>query len=153
MIINYTKLNENAMIFERKTSGAVAYDMFCCEELVIKSGDVALIGTGIAIELPEGYEAQVRGRSSVFYNTDVEIGLGTIDSDYRGEIRVMAKNRGELDYIVLKGDRLAQLIINKVELPTFIQVDQLSQTKRNTGGFGSTNESLKELVDEINRNE
>ena len=109
-------------------------------DFVLKAGERALIPTGTYIELPDGYEAQVRSRSglSIKHGIGMTNGIGTIDPDYRGELRVPMINWSGEDYTVRDGDRIAQVIINKFERVGFDVVDELSETERGAGGFGST---------------
>ena len=109
------------------------------ELLIINPGEQELIHTGIYIQLPQGYEAQVRSRSglAVKYNIRVFHGVGTIDSDYRGEICVPLENANKnLPFIVHNGDRIAQLVISKCEQANLILSEHLDDTERADGGFG-----------------
>lgn len=140
MRLKLKKLNENATVPEYKTSGSVAMDLVATtEEIDIKNGYITY-GTGLALEVPEGYEAQVRPRSSIREKDLILINSpGTIDQDYRGEIMVTFKPlrpMGSRKYAV--GERVAQLVIVPVEKVDVIVVDELSQTDRGTGGHGST---------------
>jgi len=110
------------------------------EEIVIKPQETKLINTGLFIELPTGWEAQVRSRSGLaaMENVFVLNSPGTIDSDYRGEIRVILTNLGDKDFIVHTGDRIAQMVLNKVTKIKFYEVTNLDNTERGDGGFGST---------------
>lgn len=124
------------------TQGASGMDLRAslAESIVLKSLERTLVPTGLFIELPEGYEAQVRPRSGLA----VKQGLtclntpGTIDADYRGEIKVIIINLSAEDQTINDGDRIAQLVIQKVEQVHWQTVEQLSETKRNDGGFGHT---------------
>ncbi|MBB6216530.1 dUTP pyrophosphatase [Anaerosolibacter carboniphilus] len=109
-------------------------------EIILRPGERALIPTGIHIELPEGLEAQVRARSGLAIKHGIGLinGIGTIDSDYRGEIKVPIINWGNEDFTIQNGDRIAQLVICKYERINWIPVEDLSETKRGTGGFGHT---------------
>lgn len=106
--------------------------------VTIKSGERVLIPTGIHIQLPEGYEAQVRPRSGLFLKHGVTSHLGTIDSDYRGDIGVMLINHGKDDFTVNDGDRIAQLVISKFERVEWDPVLFLDDSERGDGGFGHT---------------
>ena len=108
--------------------------------VAIQRGSRKLIPTGIMIALPTGYEAQVRPRSGLAFNFGVTVlnTPGTVDSDYRGELCVLLINHGEEDFAVNRGDRIAQLVIAKVEMVTFIEAEELPDTKRGAGGYGST---------------
>jgi len=127
-----------------KTSGAAGMDLMAFitgdEEIVIKPQETKLINTGLFIELPTGWEAQVRSRSGLaaMENVFVLNSPGTIDSDYRGEIRVILTNLGDKNFIVHTGDRIAQMVLNKVTKIKFYEVTNLDNTERGDGGFGST---------------
>lgn len=109
-------------------------------EVVIKSGDFCVIPTGIKIEMPEGYEAQVRPRSGLAMKNGIGIlnSPGTIDADYRGEIKVILFNFGSIPFKIKRRDRIAQLVISRVERAEFELVKRLNKTKRGSGGFGHT---------------
>ena len=110
------------------------------EHLVLRVGAISVIPTGIAIELPPGFEAQIRPRSGLAFKHGIGIinSPGTIDADYRGEIKVALINLGEKAYAVRRGDRIAQMVIQKVYQAEFEVVDALEETERNDGGFGHT---------------
>lgn len=99
-----------------------------------------LIPTGLFIELPEGYEAQIRPRSGLAINSGITMlnTPGTIDADYRGEIKVIVINLGDAPFIVNSGDRIAQMVIAKYESVTWVNTDKLSESERGEGGFGHT---------------
>ena len=108
--------------------------------ITLKPLERAMIKTGLFIALPLGYEAQVRPRSGLAFKNGITVlnSPGTIDADYRGEIAVILVNLSNQDFIVQNGERIAQLIIAKHERATWIEVQELSQTDRGEGGFGST---------------
>lgn len=153
MQIKFKRLDEEAITPEFKTAGAVAVDLTVIEDKIIQPLHTELLATGLAFELPQGYEMHIRGRSSTFKNTNLLID-GTIDSDYRGEVKIMIKNVGSYPVTINAGDRLAQGVISKVEQAFFLEVQELSETKRGIGGFGSTgvNLKLKTLIDEVVKN-
>lgn len=109
-------------------------------DITLMPGERALIPTGIFIELPQGYEAQIRARSGLAVKHGISLvnGIGTIDSDYRGEIRVSMINLGNEPFIIKNGDRVAQMVIAKYETVEWDQVDELDDTERGEGGFGHT---------------
>ena len=125
-----------------ETQGSAGMDLSACISgpVTILPGKRALIPTGIAIELPEGYEAQVRARSGLAAKRGISLvnGIGTIDSDYRGEIRIPVINWGEEPFTVCDGDRIAQMVIAKYEKAEIHVVTELSDTDRGEGGFGHT---------------
>jgi len=122
------------------TEGAAGVDLSANVSGVIKKGEVKLVTTGIYIEIPYGYEAQVRPRSGLALKHGITVlnSPGTIDSDYRGEIGIILVNFGDKDFYYNKGDRLAQVVFNKVVKAEFIVSDKLETTKRGEGGFGHT---------------
>jgi len=137
------KLHEDAVIPKYATEGSVAFDICALEDNILIYGmGVRLIRTGLAVSIPEGYEMNVRARSglSIKYPNYIAItGGGTIDSDYRGEIKVpIVINNSKSRWDIKKGDRIAQCLIKKVEYVLMEEVDELDETKRGTGGFGST---------------
>ena len=127
---------------EYKTNGSSGMDLKAAltTPVVIKPFERALIPTGLFISIPEGFEGQVRGRSGLALNNGITLanGIGTIDSDYRGEIKVILINLGNEDFIVNNGDRIAQLVIIKYERIEFELVETLDDTDRGKGGFGHT---------------
>ncbi|MQY76672.1 MAG: dUTP diphosphatase [Spirochaeta sp.] len=110
------------------------------EDLLLKPGQRELVPTGLRIELPEGFEAQIRPRSGLAVKQGITIvnAPGTIDSDYRGEIKVLLINLGHSDYVIKRGDRIAQMVICPVVTANFIMQESLNETFRGRGGFGST---------------
>lgn len=115
------------------------------EDIILKVGERALIKTGIAIALPDGFEAQIRPRSGLAYKSGVTVlnAPGTIDADYRGEVGVILINSGTEEFTVTRGMRIAQMIIAKYERAEFVVVEDLDETARGEGGFGSTGLSAK----------
>lgn len=125
-----------------QSEGASALDLYADndDDITLTKGSVALIPTGIYIAIPCGYEAQIRSRSGLAIKHGVFClnSPGTIDSDYRGEIKVILASFSENVYTVKKGDRIAQIVFAKVELAEFKEVQNLNKTQRGTGGFGSS---------------
>lgn len=142
MNIQIKKLRPQAIVPQYQTTHAAASDLCACidEPIVLKHGEFKVIPTGIAIALPPGYEAQIRGRSgnAAKFGVSVVHGVGTIDADYRGELGVILINHGQQDFVINPSDRIAQMIIAKCEYVTFDEVAELSETERGTGGYGST---------------
>lgn len=127
---------------EYKTRGASGMDLKASisHPIVLKPLDRVLVPTGLFMSIPEGYEGQVRARSGLALKNGITLanGIGTIDSDYRGEIGVILINLGKEDFIIENGDRIAQFILSKYERVDFELVDSLDQTERDLGGFGHT---------------
>ncbi|MFH1387275.1 MAG: dUTP diphosphatase [bacterium] len=121
---------------------AAGMDLYAAVEkdLIIPSGEWKLVPTGLAIALPDGYEAQVRPRSGLALKQGVSVlnTPGTVDADYRGEVGVILMNHSKGDLIVKRGDRIAQMIINKYERIVFEEVAELPASERGAGGFGHT---------------
>jgi len=109
-------------------------------DIVLEAGAIALIPTGFAIAVPEGFEAQIRPRSGLAVKHGIGIinSPGTIDSDYRGEVKIAVINLGEKNYTFRRGDRIAQMVVKRVYQARLKVVEQLDETVRNTGGFGHT---------------
>ena len=110
------------------------------KDLVLKKGEITLIPTGFAIALPPGFEAQIRPRSGLAVKHGIGLinSPGTIDADYRGEIKIAVINLGADPYTFRRGDRIAQMVIKKTYLAKLDMVEELDETNRNTGGFGHT---------------
>ncbi len=110
------------------------------KDLVLDSGAISLIPTGFAVAIPEGFEAQIRPRSGLAVKHGIGLinSPGTIDSDYRGEVMIAVINLGKASYTFHRGDRIAQMIIKRVYQARLKVVEQLTETERNTGGFGHT---------------
>jgi len=121
---------------------ASGVDLFSAEEdaVEIDKGEIKLVSTGIKIALPIGFEAQVRPRSGLAYRYGITVlnTPGTIDSDYRGVIKIILINHGKEKFIVNRGDRVAQLVIQRTFQPVLIEIKELDNTKRGIGGFGHT---------------
>lgn len=133
-------VSEGGRLPEYKSDGAAGADLFAAEECVLNPGRWALVNTGIAIEVPAGYEAEMRPRSGLAFKSGITLmnSPGTIDSDYRGEVGVILVNHSGYPFKVHKGDRIAQLLIKPVERALFDIQDSLSDTQRGSGGYGST---------------
>ncbi|MCM1320780.1 MAG: dUTP diphosphatase [Bacteroides sp.] len=127
---------------EYKTKGAAGADLCAAvsEPLPVQPGEIAVVPTGIFLEIPEGFEAQIRSRSGLAakYGIACLNAPGTIDSDYRGEIKVILINHGKEPFMIRNGDRIAQIIIAPVVQAKFLLSDALKKTERGDGGFGST---------------
>ena len=139
--MNIKKLNENAIIPRYQTSGAAGFDFHATERIIIMPGESVMVGTGLAFEIPAGLEIQVRPRSGMSAKTKIRVSNspGTVDSDFRGEVRILLDNIGSLPYTVNIGDRIAQGVIANVLQTEFVEVEGFStETERGEGSFGST---------------
>jgi len=127
---------------QRATPGSSGVDLRAClvSPVTLAPGARALIPTGFAMALPEGYEAQVRPRSGLAAQAGVTMlnTPGTIDADYRGEVRVLAVNLGQDDVVIRRGDRIAQMVIKRVPASELVEVDELPASERGEKGFGSS---------------
>ena len=140
--IKFAKVHPNAIIPSKREEDG-AFDIYACfdeDHIVIKPHETKMIPTGIAIELPHNTEAQVRSRSGLAIKSGIAVvnGIGTIDEDYRGEICVGLINHSKVDFKISRGDRIAQMAIMEVLKPAIVIADDLSDTVRSSGGFGST---------------
>lgn len=128
-------------LFPRKAhEDDAAFDLRSRVDAVIPSGKITLVPTGVFMELPVGYEAQVRPRSGLALKHGITVlnTPGTIDAGYRGEVGVILINAGPADFTVARGDRIAQMVVQKLADVELVAAEQLSDTNRGTGGFGST---------------
>jgi dUTP pyrophosphatase len=127
-----------------ETEGAAGADLRAClgkgESMIISPGKRVLVPTGLSFEIPLGYEVQVRPRSGISLKTNLLVvnAPGTIDCDYRGEVKIILGNFGDQDEVISHGDRVAQMVIAPVTQAKFIEASELSDTERGAGGFGST---------------
>ena len=142
-ILKVKLVREGAQLPNRDTVGSAGHDLRACipEDVVLKAGEGMRLPTGIAIEMESAeYVAIIASRSSMAYQYGIALGngIGVIDSDYRGEISVFLRNNSDVDFTIHPGDRVAQLLLMPVALPEIIEVDELSDTERGAGGFGST---------------
>ncbi|MCG6120646.1 MAG: dUTP diphosphatase [Blastomonas sp.] len=122
------------------TQGAAGMDVVAAEELDLMPGQRHAVATGFAMAIPDGYEVQVRPRSGLALKHGITVPNtpGTIDSDYRGELKVILINHGDAPFPIRRGDRIAQLVAAPVQRAQFAEVDDLDDTARGAGGFGST---------------
>ncbi|WRC39736.1 dUTP diphosphatase [Helicobacter pylori] len=140
MKIKIQKIHPNALIPKYQTEGSSGFDLHAVEEVMIKPYSVGLVKIGICLSLEAGYELQVRTRSGLALNHQVMVlnSPGTVDNDYRGEIKVILANLSDKDFKVQVGDRIAQGVVQKTYKAEFIECERLDETSRGSGGFGST---------------
>lgn len=140
LTIKIKKLSKFAKLPKKMTLHSSGYDIFAntSEKIIIHSKGIALIPTGFALEIPAGYEAQIRPRSGLAINHKIGIlnSPGTIDSDYRGEVKIIVFNFGKEDFILKPNMRIAQMIFSKVEEVKFKESEFLNKSKRDSTGFG-----------------
>lgn len=140
--LKWKKLHPKAEIPSRATSGAAGFDFRACMDAAIelKKGEVVAVPTGLCVEVPLGYELQVRARSGLAFKNGVMLvnGVGTIDADYRGEVRILLTTIKDEVFRIEPGDRIAQGLVSAVLLVDHCEERELSLTDRGVGGFGST---------------
>ncbi|PIN06967.1 dUTPase [Handroanthus impetiginosus] len=132
------KLSEKAILPSRASPLSAGYDLSSAAETGVPARGKALIPTDLSIAIPEGTYARIAPRSGLAWKHSIDVGAGVIDADYRGPIGVILFNYSDVDFEVKPGDRIAQLIIEKIMTPEVTEVDDLDSTTRGSGGFGST---------------
>lgn len=142
MHVRIKLLNSRATLPQYQTAGSAAADVSACLEVpvILGPGERTVVPTGFALELPNGYEAQIRARSGLSSRHGITIanGIGTIDSDYRGEVGVILINLGNEPFTIEHGMRVAQLAVVRCDQVTWEQVERLEESGRGEGGYGST---------------
>lgn len=136
--------NPDLPLPSRATPHAAGYDVRSAEpDFELRPGEIRAVATGFVMELPPGIECQVRPRSGLAARSGVTLpnSPGTIDPDYRGEVRVLLQNGGPVGVTIRRGERIAQLVFARFEAPGIVEVEELSETHRGEGGFGSTGRS------------
>jgi dUTP pyrophosphatase len=137
--INVKRLSDSAKIPTYAHIGDAGADLYASEDFVLPKKSAGAVPTGIAMEINEGYVGYINPRSGLaMKGITVMNAPGTIDSGYRGEVKAILINHGEYDYFIKKGDKIAQLVFHKFSEVFFEPVDELSESQRGTGGFGST---------------
>ncbi|CAG8558386.1 3906_t:CDS:2 [Ambispora leptoticha] len=131
-------MHKNAQMPRRGSGGAAGYDLYSAEDTVISARGKALISTGLAIQVPYDAYGRIAPRSSLASKNSIDCGAGVIDADYRGEVKILLFNFGDSDFPVKTGDRIAQLIIERIYTPEIVKVDELDNSPRGDKGFGST---------------
>lgn len=136
--MRFKKLNSDAITPLPNTIDDAGYDLHSCHDTIIEAGGKGLVKTGLSFEIPRGLYGRIAPRSSVAWKHHIDVGAGVVDACYRGEVGVVLYNLSKEDFVVKKGDRIAQLILTRYEKPNLQEVDDLSDTVRGEGGFGST---------------
>lgn len=134
----FVRVSEEARPPMRASDGAAGFDLFSAQNAVIPPGGRACIKTDLRFAIPIGYYGRVAPRSGLAHLYGIDVGAGVIDADYRGNVAVMLFNHGRDVFNVRRQDRIAQLIIEKIGIPTLMEVPFLEESKRGDGGFGST---------------
>ena len=151
--VGFKRLSDTAVIPTRAHESDSGFDLVASEDVIIEPGETKVIPTGIAVELPDGYEAQVRPRSGVTAKTKLRVQIGTIDNGYTGEIGVIVDNIASVGFSVdgvcypladiKKGTRIAQLVVQELPKVKAFEVEEISDSERGASGFGSTGTTTK----------
>ena len=137
-MIQVKRLRDDALVPTKAYRGDAGWDLYAVEDGEIEPGERRLIGTGIAIAIPEGFYGRIADRSSMAYKFGMHVLAGIIDCSYRGEVKVLLVNLSTQTFSFKKGDRIAQLIITPINTDSLVEVDTLDETQRGLGGFGSS---------------
>jgi len=137
-VLEVKRLSQNAILPTRGSTFAAGLDLYSLTSQLIPKNSRALIKTGLSVAIPTNHYGRIAPRSGLALNSGIDVGAGVVDSDYRGEVCVLLFNFGEADFLVAEGMRIAQIIIEKILIPTVVEVEALSDTNRGAGGFGST---------------
>jgi len=140
VIVKVKKLDAEVKTPKVEHEGDAGFDLYANETTSLKPMERKLIATGISIAFDKGYEAQVRPKSGLAINHGITLlnTPGTIDAGYRGEVKVIMANLSDKEYLIEKGKKIAQVVFNKIEEPELIEVEELEESSRGKGGFGST---------------
>ena len=142
-MLQVKRLSENAIVPTRGSPLSAGYDLSSAEETVIPAGGKGIVKTDLSIACPEGTYGRIAPRSGLAVKKFIDVGAGVVDADYRGPVGVVLFNFGKQDFVVQPGDRIAQLILEQVCMADVMEVDELTDTVRGAGGFGSTGVSDK----------
>ncbi|XP_068660333.1 deoxyuridine 5'-triphosphate nucleotidohydrolase-like [Aristolochia californica] len=137
-VLKVKRLSENAILPSRGSPLSAGYDLSSAKEMKVPARGKALVHTDLSIAIPEGTYARIAPRSGLAWKHSIDVGAGVIDADYRGSLGVILFNHSDVDFEVKLGDRIAQLIIERIMMPHVSEVQDLNSTVRGTGGFGST---------------
>ena len=132
------RLTKDAILPTRGSNASVGYDLYSTDQVIIPPTHHALVGTSVAILMPNGVYGRVAPRSGLAVKHGIQVGAGVIDPDYTGEVKVVLFNHGDKVFEVKKGERIAQLILEKCETPGVEEIGVIEETNRGAGGFGST---------------
>jgi dUTP pyrophosphatase len=141
-VMQVYRSNKDVPLPKRQTTLAAGYDLYSAEDsVIIPGGDRTLVSTGLHISIPSGYYGRIAPRSGLAVKHGIGVGAGVVDEDYRGEVKILLFNHSKETFVVRFGDRIAQLILEKIATPDIVEVDNLGaldSTERGYGGFGST---------------
>jgi deoxyuridine 5'-triphosphate nucleotidohydrolase len=138
MSLKVKLLSSDASLPSRATSGSAGYDLKSCSDSIIRARERGIVKTGISIEFPSGHYARVAPRSGLTVKKGIDVGAGVIDEDYEGEICEILFNHSNEDFVITKGDRIAQLILEKISILEIEEVTEIRTTDRGSNGFGSS---------------
>lgn len=137
-VLRFVKLTKNAFAPTKGSEGAAGFDLRSAYDCVVPARNTFVVKTDIQIELPQGCYGRVAPRSGLAAKNSIDVGAGVIDIDYRGPVGVVLFNHSDVDFVIAKGDRIAQLVCERIFYPSIEEALSLSTTKRGDGGFGST---------------
>lgn len=138
MSLQIKKLYPDAIIPTRTSPGSVGYDLYSMEEIVVPPLERAFVSTGVCASLPTGVYGRIAPRSGLTLKHGIQTGAGVIDPDFTGELKVILFNHGSEPFVIKKGNRIAQMILERCETPLIEEVEELKQTQRGERGFGSS---------------
>ena len=131
-------LSPNATVPKRGSNEAAGYDVYASDDGIVSARGKSVVPTGIAITVPNGTYGRLAPRSGLAVKNSISVGAGVVDRDFMGELKVILFNHSDVDFEFRKGDRIAQLILERIVTPDVVLVDELDATERGEGGFGST---------------
>ncbi|CAH8564107.1 unnamed protein product [Dicrocoelium dendriticum] len=137
-VLKFAKLSGHAITPTRGSALAAGYDLYAAQEVVIPAKGRGLVRTDIQISLPDGCYGRIAPRSGLALKHGIDVGAGVIDQDYRGNVGILLFNFGDVDFLVKEGDRVAQLICERIFVPELVMCDLLTDTVRGSNGYGST---------------
>ncbi|XP_072987787.1 deoxyuridine 5'-triphosphate nucleotidohydrolase-like [Typha latifolia] len=137
-LLRVKKLSQNAILPSRASPLSAGYDLSSAVETTVPARGKALVPTDLSISIPEGTYARIAPRSGLAWKHSIDVGAGVIDADYRGPVGVILFNHSDVDFEVKPGDRIAQMIVERIMTPEVVEVLDLDSTMRGEGGFGST---------------
>lgn len=138
------KIVDNAILPKRGSAAAAGYDLSSCVDATVPARGKAMVRTGLSIKVPSGTYGRVAPRSGLTWKNSIDVGAGVIDEDYRGEVNVILFNHSDVDFQIKAGDRIAQLVLERIVTPDVEEVAELDDTERGAGGFGSTGVAQKQ---------
>uniref|UniRef100_A0ACD5ZSX5 Uncharacterized protein n=2 Tax=Avena sativa TaxID=4498 RepID=A0ACD5ZSX5_AVESA len=138
LLLKVKRLSPNAVLPSRASAHAAGYDLSSAVETVVPARGRALVATDLSVAVPAGTYARVAPRSGLAWKHGIDVGAGVVDADYRGPVSVLLFNHSDADFAVRPGDRVAQMVVERVATPEVAEVDDLEDTARGQGGFGST---------------